>query len=182
MLRYEVLFLTVPEITNDESQKVQDLFSQTIRKAKGKMLSFDRWGKYKLAYLVRKNEYGVYFLVRFDVALEDRDALLADLRDVFVFKCNNLIMKHIFQRLNEVASLDYKRPESLEDNPQDLNDFLKKNDVSGLLKKNAARESQPETKTAATEEKAVETPKAEEAVEVQKPAATEEKPLEAKES
>ena len=82
MLRYEVLFLTVPEITKDESQSIQDLFSQSIRKAKGKMLSFDRWGKYRLAYLVRKNEYGVYFLVRFDVEHEERDALLADLKDI----------------------------------------------------------------------------------------------------
>jgi ribosomal protein S6 len=140
MLRYEVLLLAVPEITKDESQTIQDLFSKSIRKAKGKLVAFDRWGKYRLAYLVRKNEYGVYFLVRFEVAQDERDALLDDLKDIFIFKCNNLVMKHIFQRLDETADLEYKRPESLEDNPQDLNDFLKKNEMSGLLKKNPARQ------------------------------------------
>ena len=50
-------------------------------------------------------------------------------------------MKHMFQRLKSDAALEYKRPESLEDNPQDLNDFLKKNEMSGLLKKNPARET-----------------------------------------
>ena len=151
MLRYEVLLLTVPEITKDESQKIQDLFSASIRKANGKMTSFDRWGKYRLAYLVRKNEYGVYFLVRFSVLAEERDALLDALRDIFVFKCNNLIMKHIFQRLDEDTVEEYKRPESLEDNPQDINDFLKKNEMSGLLKKNPARRSQEDQEEANAE-------------------------------
>lgn len=169
MLRYEVLLLTIPEITKDESQNMQDLFAKAIRKAKGTMLSFDRWGKYRLSYLVRKNEYGVYFLVRFDVEQAERDALLSDLRDIFVFKCNNLIMKHIFQRLEDDADLEYNRPESLEDNPQDLNDFLKKNEMSGLLKKNPARQNEEakeetaEAKSAATE--TVEAPVAEAAVE-----------------
>lgn len=160
MLRYEVLLLTVPEITKDESQNIQDLFSKAIRKAKGAMLLFDRWGKYRLSYLVRKNEYGVYFLVRFDVEQAERDALLDDLRDIFVFKCNTLIMKHLFQRLEDNADLEYKRPESLEDNPQDLNDFLKKNEMSGLLKKNPARQT-VESKEKAVEAKPVETEKVE---------------------
>lgn len=173
MLRYEVLLLTVPEITQDESQKIQDLFSKAIRKAKGEMTSFDRWGKYRLAYLVRKNEYGVYFLVRFNVAIEERDALLDDLRDIFVFKCNNLIMKHMFQRLDEKAAVEYKRPESLEDNPQDLNDFLKKNEMSGLLKKNPARQ---------TQEAPAEAVEAQESEEAQKQVVAEEATSETKES
>jgi len=179
MLRYEVLLLTVPEITKDESQNIQDLFSKAIRKAKGEMTSFDRWGKYRLAYLVRKNEYGVYFLVRFSVLSEERDALLDDLRDIFVFKCNNLIMKHMFQRLDDNASEEYKRPESLEDNPQDLNDFLKKNEMSGLLKKSPARRTQE-----AQEEAAAEPVKAEEApqAEVKEQAVAEEATSDSKES
>jgi small subunit ribosomal protein S6 len=155
MLRYEVLLLTVPEITKDESQSIQDLFSKTIRKAKGTMLAFDRWGKYRLAYQVRKNEYGVYFLVRFDVEQSERDALLADLTDIFVFKCNTLIMKNIIQRLEDNADLAYNRPESLEDNPQDLNDFLKKNEMNGFLKKNPARQTE-ESKEASVEAFAIE--------------------------
>merc|ERR1712224_45326 len=119
---------------------------------KGKMLSFDKWGKYRLAYSVRKNEYGVYYLVRFDVEHDKRDDLLNEIRDIFVFKCNNIIMKHMFQRLNISDSLEYKRPESLEDNPEDLDDFLKKNDMTALMKKNPARKS-PVTSQKANVEK-----------------------------
>ena len=68
MFRYEVLFLTVPEITKDESEGIKSHFLKVVRSHKGMLLSFERWGKYHLAYPVHNNEYGVYFLARFEVA------------------------------------------------------------------------------------------------------------------
>jgi len=134
MLRYEILFLTVPEITGDEIESIKSYFLKSIRAAQGDMLSFERWGKYRLAYPVNKNDYGVYFLARFEVALENRDALLKDVRGAYIFKFNTLIMKNMIHRLDSEASLEYKRPESLEDSPSDVDSFLKKNEMEGLLK------------------------------------------------
>ncbi len=134
MLRYEMLFLTVPEITGDEIESIKSYFQKSVRAAQGDMLSFERWGKYRLAYPVNKNDYGVYFLTRFEVAKEQRDALLKDIRGSYIFKFNNLIVKNMICRLDENASLEYKRPESLEDTPHDIDSFLKKNDMEGLLK------------------------------------------------
>src|SRR3990167_9597235 len=111
MFRYEVLFLTVPEITKDESEAIKSHFSKVIRAHKGTMLSFDRWGKYRLAYPVNKNEYGVYFLTRFEVEADQKESLLADVKNIFVFKFNSLIPKYIIERLNPTASLEYRRPE-----------------------------------------------------------------------
>jgi len=133
MLRYEMLFLTIPEITGDESDSIKSYFLKAVRSAQGEMLSFERWGKYRLAYPVNKNDYGVYFLARFEVALENRDALLKDIRASYIFKFNNLIVKNMINRL-QGTSLEYKRPESLEDTPTDVDSFLKKNDMEGLLK------------------------------------------------
>jgi len=133
MLRYEMLFLTIPEITGDESDSIKSYFLKAVRAAQGEMLSFERWGKYRLAYPVNKNDYGVYFLARFEVALENRDALLKDIRASYIFKFNNLIVKNMINRL-QGTSLEYKRPESLEDTPTDVDSFLKKNDMEGLLK------------------------------------------------
>jgi small subunit ribosomal protein S6 len=134
MLRYEMLFLTVPEITGDEIDSIKSYFQKAVRSAQGDMLSFERWGKYRLAYPVNKNDYGVYFLTRFEVALENRDALLKDIRGSYIFKFNHLIVKNMIARLDSKASLEYKRPESLEDTPHDVDSFLKKNDMEGLLK------------------------------------------------
>lgn len=157
MLRYEVLFLTVPEITGDEASSVEKFFSASAREAKGSMLSFERWGKYRLAYPVQKNDYGVYFLARFEVEREQRDGLLQNVKNAFLFKFNNLVMKNMVGRLDEKASLEYSRPESLEDNPHDVDSFLKKNDMTGLLnKKEAASTSAPKaevSKEAPAEEK-----------------------------
>lgn len=152
-MRYEVLFLTVPEITSDESENIKKYFSQSIRDAKGDLLAYDRWGKYRLAYPVRNNEYGVYYLVRFEVAADQAPKLLDALKDVFSFKFEALISKHVFTRLPDKGSLEYKRPESLEDSPQDVNTFLKKNDMSGLLDKkksegSAKKESRSSENTA----------------------------------
>src|SRR3990167_3197935 len=141
MFRYEVLFLTVPEITKDESEAIKTHFSKVIRTHKGSMLSFDRWGKYRLAYSVNHNDYGVYFLTRFEVDGENKEALLASLKEIFVFKFNTLIPKHIVARLDATAPLEYKRPASLEDNPQDIDSFLKRNEMEGLLKKGPVRKS-----------------------------------------
>lgn len=134
MLRYEMLFLTVPEITGDEIESIKSYFQKAVRAAQGDMLSFERWGKYRLAYPVNKNDYGVYFLTRFEVAQENRDALLKDIRGSYIFKFNHLIVKNMICRLDAKASLEYKRPESLEDTPHDIDSFLKKNDMEGLLK------------------------------------------------
>lgn len=158
MFRYEVLFLTVPEITKDESESIKAHFSKVIRAHKGTMLSFDRWGKYRLAYPVNKNEYGVYFLTRFEVEADQKEALLADVKNIFVFKFNTLIPKHIVERLNPETSLEYRRPESLEDNPQDVDSFLKRNEMEGLIKKGPRKsyDKAPQAESAEAEEVAQE--------------------------
>ena len=141
MFRYEILFLATPEITKDESEGIKSHFSKIIKSEKGNMLSFERWGKYRLAYPVQKNEYGVYFLTRFEVEGDKKNSLIASLKEAFVFKFNTLVMKSHFERLSSTGSLEYKRPESLEDNPQDVDAFLKRNEMEGLLKKGPVRKN-----------------------------------------
>ncbi len=141
MFRYEILFLTVPEITKDESEAIKSHFLKVVRAHKGTLVSFDRWGKYRLAYPVNKNEYGVYFLTRFEVEKEEKVKLLEALKEIFVFKFNTLIVKHIVERLDVDASLEYRRPDSLEDSPQDVDSFLKRHDMEGLLKKGPVRKN-----------------------------------------
>ena len=60
--------LTVPEITADETKSIEQQFDRVVADKKGTMVSFERWGKYRLAYPVKKNDYGVYFLARFETA------------------------------------------------------------------------------------------------------------------
>ncbi len=124
--RYEVLFLTVPEITTDESSMLEKQFDKAVSDAKGSVLSYERWGKYKLAYPVRRYDYGVYYLMRFEIDDAQKATVLDALKTMFSVKYVDLIMRNMVARLNPQGSLDYKRPESLEEVPtKDIDTFLK---------------------------------------------------------
>ncbi len=131
--RYEVLVLTVPELTQDESKQIENEIDKLTNKAKGMVLSFERWGKYRLTYPMRANDYGVYFLVRFESPKES--TLLKDLQDLFRVKLHDIVMRHMVTRLDGEQSLEYQRPKSLEESPtsRDMNTFLKENKMEGLL-------------------------------------------------
>ena len=90
MVRYETLVLTVPEITGDESKHIEKELVTIIEKNKGSLISFERWGKYRLAYPVKKNEYGVYFLIRFET--EDASVLPKEVCTVCKVKLNNIVI------------------------------------------------------------------------------------------
>lgn len=135
MLRYEALLLARPDITKDETATLEKEFDAVIKKNKSTTISFDRWGKYRLAYPVRKNEYGVYFLTRFEVESEDNQQLLDDIRSLMRLKQSEVVMREMITKLDETGSLEYKRPESLEETPADVDSFLKKNKMGGLVSK-----------------------------------------------
>jgi small subunit ribosomal protein S6 len=135
MVRYETLLLTVPEITADEQSALETQFEKTLKDRQATLVSFERWGKFRLAYPVNKNDYGVYYLARFET-LPNKVAqpLLADIETLLAVKYNELIARHLISRLDSKKSLTYQRPESLEETPtRDVDSFLKENKMMGLM-------------------------------------------------
>lgn len=128
--RYEVLVLTVPEITQDETKQLETELDRLISKAKGSVISFERWGKFKLTYPVRGNAYGVYFLTRFEGSAE----ILKEVDQLFKIKLHTFVMRHMISQVKG-DSLEYQRPKSLEETPasRDMDTFLKENKMEGLL-------------------------------------------------
>ena len=130
--RYELLLLTVPEITSDESKNLEKQLNKLVQDYKGSIISFERWGKYRLVYPVKKNDYGIYYLFRFEIPRETE--LIQDVKTLFNVKLNNIVMRNMFTYLDEKASLAYQRPKSLEEVPtRDVETFLKENKMEGLL-------------------------------------------------
>ncbi|MEX0940179.1 MAG: 30S ribosomal protein S6 [Candidatus Babeliales bacterium] len=135
MVRYETLILSIPEITADETSALENEFERLVKKSGGSITSFERWGKYRLAYPVQNNEYGVYFLTRFETNLNNVDELTKDIHSLFTVKYPQMIMRFMNSRLDMDQSLTYYKPESLEDIPsQDVDTFLRENKMEGLLK------------------------------------------------
>ena len=121
--RYEALLLTVPEITADEVKTIEQQFDRLIADKKGSMLSFEKWGKYRLAYPVKKNEYGVYFLVRFE---SQQPELVNEIKNLLDVKLHEVIMRSILTNLDSEGSLVYQRPQSLEEAPaREVGSFMK---------------------------------------------------------
>jgi small subunit ribosomal protein S6 len=140
-VRYESLLLVVPEITNDESAEIEKSIDKKIQSFKGKLLSYDKWGKYLLAYPIKKNEYGIYFLARFDIPAVHKQETLKELMALFDIKLGNVIMRHVLTKLENDAPLDYKRPQSLDETPKDVDQFIKKHRMSSFT---APKKSEPQ--------------------------------------
>lgn len=117
MFRYETCFLTVPEITTDESKNLESQLDHIVNELKGKVLSYERWGKYQLAYPVLKNNYGVRFLVRFEVDKDNKNKILEQLKNLLSVRQAELVMRYTIVRLDPNQSLEYLRPESLDEIP-----------------------------------------------------------------
>jgi len=143
--RYEALMLAVPELTKDETTTLEKGFDKVVRSAQGSVISFERWGKYRLAFPVRRNDYGIYFLARFEIE-DGKNAVLDDLKTFFTIKVNNVVMRNVVSRLATDASLAYQRPKSLEEaaTSRDVGTFLKENKMEGLLPSSGSDDGQKE--------------------------------------
>lgn len=134
MLRYEALILASPDITSDETTTLEAEFAKLVQKNKGELISFERWGKLALAYPIQNNDYGVYFLGRFDVDREKCRTLLDEFHMLFTVKLPHIVLRYLPTRLDMNAPLEYCRPDSLEDTPtRDVDTFLRENKMEGLL-------------------------------------------------
>ncbi len=122
--RYEALMLSVPEITADEIKSIEQQFNRAVTDKKGSVVSFERWGKYRLAFPVNKNEYGVYFLARFEG--DDLQPLVSDVKTLLEVKLHELLMRSMISKLDPKQSLVYQRPQSLEEAPaREVGAFMK---------------------------------------------------------
>lgn len=126
LARYEVLFLTIPTLNADDASTIETQFKDLISNNKGSLLSYEKWGKYNLAYEVKKHAYGIYFLTRFEIPATELKAALENLRQFFAVKFNEMVLRYAVSRLAPHASLEYKRPESMEDAPRRDADAPKK--------------------------------------------------------
>lgn len=77
---YEVLFIIPNKFTEDEAKKVSSKIETMIVDAGGKISFSEFWGKKKLAYKIKHNEYGYYGLFEFDLEKESLAKIDKDLR------------------------------------------------------------------------------------------------------
>jgi len=129
--KYEALLLTIPEITGDEAKDLESKLDKVVKAGSGSTVSFERWGKYKLAYDVNKSEYGVYYLMRFEVP--KGTSLISDMKTYISVKLNNIVMRDMISYLDPKIPSTYQRPRSLEEAPAREEGFQRENRGSGYF-------------------------------------------------
>ena len=132
--RYETLLLLNTKATEDEISMIERQFDQILSTHEGKMLSFDKWGKYKLAFPVKNSTYGFYILVRYEAEANQVPSLTQELNTFMKIKCNEIIMRFSNVVIPANAPLTYNKPESIDAiRTGGVDAFLKENKMEGLL-------------------------------------------------
>ncbi len=63
MRRYETIFITHPDLTEEELSELKEKIHSILAQLKGDSIKLDDWGVKKLTFEVRKNSRGRYFLL-----------------------------------------------------------------------------------------------------------------------
>ncbi|MCH2305626.1 MAG: 30S ribosomal protein S6 [SAR202 cluster bacterium] len=65
--KYEIVFISNPEITDQEIEELVKIVSKEINDLSGTIIKTDIWGLKKLSYPIKKFREGNYVLIEFDI-------------------------------------------------------------------------------------------------------------------
>jgi len=65
--RYELLYIISNEFSEDEVKPIAEKVNNLIKEGQGEIVRAESWGKKRLAYQIKKFNYGYYNLVEFNL-------------------------------------------------------------------------------------------------------------------
>lgn len=63
MRRYETIFITLPDLSEEDQAALQEKIRSLISAHKGEIINLEDWGIKKLGYEIRKNKNGRYYFL-----------------------------------------------------------------------------------------------------------------------
>ena len=63
--KYELMLIVNPNAEDDRQKEIVDRLRSEVEKAKGTIVGVDEWGRRKMAYEIKKETEGVYFVITF---------------------------------------------------------------------------------------------------------------------
>ncbi len=133
---YEMLILMAPGSTDTEISEVERHLQKLLKDASATLISFDKWGKCRLAYPVKHHEYGCYVLIRFEA--EQTVTLFKEIGILFAVKYAEAILRHVIKRLCSKSPLTYQRPLSVEEAP--VVEFVKEDKIDLSIEESSIEE------------------------------------------
>ncbi|CAN2042040.1 Small ribosomal subunit protein bS6 [Candidatus Magnetomoraceae bacterium gMMP-15] len=146
MRRYETIFVSDPDLSDEDRLLVFDRLKEIIPQYKGKLLEFDEWGIKKLAYEVKKKQRGFY--VRMDYC--GMGDLVSELERIM--RLNDRVMKYLTVLLDKNVDLEAIEQEMAEAEDEDA-DYSKSNsDKDEVIEEDEKEITAPESKTSESED------------------------------
>ena len=65
MRHYETIYILRPDLSEVEHRSAMEKFQGLVEKEKGVVVRTEEWGKQRLAYQIKKTEYGHYILLNY---------------------------------------------------------------------------------------------------------------------
>ena len=63
---YEHTFITKPDLSNNQAEKLISKYEDIIKKNSGKVLKTEEWGLRNLTFRIKNNKKGFYFHIKFE--------------------------------------------------------------------------------------------------------------------
>jgi ribosomal protein S6 len=140
--------LLSPNILDEEASKLKDFLLSVIETYEGEVKHYDKWGKYLLAYKVKKHTYGIYVFFYFGIKSNKAKDVIAKIESDFKLKYSDQVLRYVFVKKGKTAAEDYCKPDSLEAAPRREKSY----DIDTVLtRKSKHTRSRTNTFTAATE-------------------------------
>lgn len=92
---YEVMYIAVPETTDEDITKLNDTIKTLIEKDGGTVTEIEGWGRRRLAYPIRKKTEGFYVLLE----IEGSGQEIAELERRF--RVNDTVLRYMTVRVDE---------------------------------------------------------------------------------
>ena len=100
MKRYETIFITHPELSEEDHAELEKKLRSTVATWKGDIIKLEDWGTKRLGYEIHKNSRGRYFLLEYLAAAHLVQELERNLR------LNDRILKFQTVKVDERISSD----------------------------------------------------------------------------
>lgn len=101
MRRYETIFITIPDLSEEDQAALQEKIRSLIATHKGEIINLEDWGIKKLGYEIRKNKNGRYYFLDYRAA----PGLVREMERNF--RLNDRVLKYLtvkVQRPTKTAS------------------------------------------------------------------------------
>lgn len=116
MKNYETLLLFRTDTTEDKFKLVEKSISDFLGKVEGKVESFEKWGKYKLAYPIDNQNYGIYALSRYSLPADKVGEFFQELNMGIRVKFSDFVVRHVNVLLKAgKMNPEYKKPSAIDE-------------------------------------------------------------------